>query len=186
MNVALKEWASVVRALANGVQVFILRKGGIVEAQRGGFELRYPEFLLFPTFEHQQANYVRREFAHWLSEPATGAVPIQFVARAVDVLPAPGSAGDVAARGEQHIWTEAFFQQRYQYRPDLPLHLIVLRIFRLPEEHAIPLRPSYAGCKSWVHLSEEIPVEGAKPVLSDGEFEQKRRGVLGLLGAGRL
>ena len=41
MNTALKEWSAVIAALDRGLQIFLLRKGGIVEARRG-FQLQYP------------------------------------------------------------------------------------------------------------------------------------------------
>ena len=52
MNVtiaALKEWAIVCKALEEGRQVLLLRKGGIME-YRQGFEVKHNNFLLFPTF----------------------------------------------------------------------------------------------------------------------------------------
>ncbi|MGH9628683.1 MAG: DUF1802 family protein, partial [Bryobacteraceae bacterium] len=63
MNIALKEWASVVSALGTGRQILLLRKGGIVEARRGGFELRHHEFLFFPTYEHQHADSLKPELS---------------------------------------------------------------------------------------------------------------------------
>ena len=45
----LKEWATVVKALENGKQTVILRKGGILETA-SGFEIESKKFLLFPNF----------------------------------------------------------------------------------------------------------------------------------------
>ena len=42
----LKEWATVVKALENGKQTVILRKGGILETD-SGFNVESKEFLLF-------------------------------------------------------------------------------------------------------------------------------------------
>jgi hypothetical protein len=42
---ALKEWAVVCRALEEGRQVMLLRKGGILE-YRQGFEVRHEKFLI--------------------------------------------------------------------------------------------------------------------------------------------
>ena len=58
---ALKEWAVVVRALATGRQVILLRKGGI-EEEPGEFRVEHAEFFLYPTFEHQHRKYVLSEF----------------------------------------------------------------------------------------------------------------------------
>ena len=48
---ALKEWATVVKALENGNQTILLRKGGILETT--GFNVNSKKFFLFPTYEHQ-------------------------------------------------------------------------------------------------------------------------------------
>lgn len=54
---ALKEWAIVCRALESGNQILLFRKGGIMEF-RNGFELKFKNFFLFPTFEHQGKSVV--------------------------------------------------------------------------------------------------------------------------------
>jgi hypothetical protein len=174
MNVALKEWSAVIRALDCGRQIFLLRKGGIVEARRG-FELRYPEFLLFPTFEHQHARHLKAEYRDFMGEPAgTGdSVCISHLARVAGAFRAPRSLAEIAPLAQCHIWNEEFLRQRYAYRPDLPFYLIVVRVYLLSEPSMIPLRPAYAGCKSWVHLTEEISIERTAPVMDDGEFEQR-------------
>src|SRR5215469_5485226 len=68
LSVALKEWASVCIALEYGRQIILLRKGGIYEAA-GEFELENPQFLLFPTYLHQNLNMLKPE-AHAGFEPA--------------------------------------------------------------------------------------------------------------------
>jgi hypothetical protein len=176
VNVALKEWAAVVEALGRGTQILLLRKGGIVEARRG-FELRHQSFLLFPTFEHQHARFIRPEFHHLVPESAQ--IRIRYLARVTAIFPAPDMAA-MQAVADRYIWNDAYLQQRYEYRPDLPLYAILVRAHRLSEERVIPHRPSYAGCKSWVNLTEEIPVEAATPVLSDDEFETAAQKLLRL------
>ena len=42
---ALKEWAVVCRALEEGRQIVLLRKGGILE-YREGFEVKHDKFLI--------------------------------------------------------------------------------------------------------------------------------------------
>ena len=63
----LKEWATVVKALEHGKQTVILRKGGILETA-SGFNIESNEFLLFPTWEHQEKIFVKSEFQNFLSE----------------------------------------------------------------------------------------------------------------------
>jgi len=57
---ALKEWATVVKALESGDQTVILRKGGILESD-SGFTIENEKFFLFPTFEHQETKHVKPE-----------------------------------------------------------------------------------------------------------------------------
>ena len=54
----LKEWATVVKALENGKQTVILRKGGILETA-SGFNVESKKFFLFPTWEHQEKIFVK-------------------------------------------------------------------------------------------------------------------------------
>src|SRR5579864_8574587 len=59
---ALKEWAVICHALAEGRQAILLRKGGIAETS-GGFEVEHPRFWLYPTYLHQQrAGIVEEAF----------------------------------------------------------------------------------------------------------------------------
>ena len=61
----LKEWATVVKALENGDQCVILRKGGILETA-SGFKIESKKFVLFPTYEHQEKNHIKPEFHNYL------------------------------------------------------------------------------------------------------------------------
>jgi len=64
---ALKEWATVVKALENGNQTVLLRKGGILETV-SGFKIESKKFLLFPTFEHQELKHIKPDFHNYLEE----------------------------------------------------------------------------------------------------------------------
>src|SRR4051812_17437412 len=67
LQTGLKEWATVCHALEAGRQVVLLRKGGIYESA-GEFEVENREFLLFPTFLHQNLRMLKPE-AHAGFEP---------------------------------------------------------------------------------------------------------------------
>src|SRR3954447_24211157 len=58
LSVALKEWATVCRALESGRQILLLRKGGIYESG-GEFQVENREFLLFPTYVHQNLKMLK-------------------------------------------------------------------------------------------------------------------------------
>jgi hypothetical protein len=71
---------------------------------------------------------------------------------------------------------------RFNYRPENPLYLILIRASRLAEPVTIENTPAYAGCKSWVPLSKPVSTAGAEPVLSDTEYESRRAAILGRIG----
>src|SRR5690606_3010066 len=58
LDVALKEWAALCRALGTGRQILLLRKGGIYESA-GEFEVEHRHFLLFPTYLHQKREHLK-------------------------------------------------------------------------------------------------------------------------------
>src|SRR4051812_32433488 len=88
LQIALKEWASVSRALESGRQMLLLRKGGIYESS-GEFEVENREFLVFPTFLHQNLNMLKPTehagFAARSDEPAEVAISIAGVV--TDIIP---------------------------------------------------------------------------------------------------
>jgi len=64
---ALKEWATVVKALENGNQTVLLRKGGILETD-SGFKVESIRFALFPTYEHQDNASLKSQYYQYLAE----------------------------------------------------------------------------------------------------------------------
>jgi len=157
MNVALKEWAVVIEALAQGKQNFLLRKGGIAEGKRG-FELKHGRFLFFPTWEHQQQDWLRPEYQDLFQslKPADpNQLTIRHGAQDEDVRPAPADISQLL-QSKEHIWAEPYLRMRYEYRPDLPLYLVFVSSFTLPEPVTIPNDHRYKGCRSWVDLHQEI------------------------------
>lgn len=157
MNVALKEWAVVIEALAQGKQDFLLRKGGIAEGKRG-FELKHRRFLFFPTWEHQQQDWIRPEYRNLFQslKPADPAVlTIHCGAEVVGVRPAPADIAELLDSAD-HIWAEPYLRMRYEYRPDLPLYLVQITVFNLAEPVTIPNDRRYKGCRSWVDLYVDI------------------------------
>lgn len=172
MRIALKEWAVVIDALARGRQIILLRKGGIAEG-RDGFELLHPEWVFYPTWEHQQADLIRPEFRENFDgtrPPSGNVVPLRYLGKAGAIWPAPGTPEALAAMADSHIWSESFLRMRYEYRPDLPLYMVLVRAYRLARPVEAVYDPRYAGCRSWVELNEEIDLRGAEPVLTDEEF----------------
>ncbi len=166
---ALKEWAWIVEALGNGDQLLIVRKGGLLE---NGFQLKHREFFLYPTWEHQEEEAIRSEFRQkYHASPPEGSSEISFsVAVGVAFWGIVRDVHQLTGLEKLHIWTPHFFEKRMQYRPEEPTIVALLRAYRLPKEIIHPVQPGYAGCTSWVDLSQEIPMEGAVPVVDNQKF----------------
>lgn len=178
---ALKEWAVVVQALAEGAQIHLLRKGGIAE-EEGAFRLAAREFFLYPTWEHQQEAWLQPQYAAaWRARvspsladaPRSAELSLEYYAAVTDVWPAPELAR-MKQLADAFVWNDAFLEKRYAYKPRLPLSVLVVRTYRLPRPLRLPYLERYAGCRSWVELEEALPTRGEAPVLDDAEFERRR------------
>ncbi|HWE93155.1 MAG TPA: DUF1802 family protein [Tepidisphaeraceae bacterium] len=178
LPVALKEWATVCAALESGRQVLLLRKGGIYESA-GEFELENREFLLFPTYLHQNLKMLKDE-AHAGFEPRTAEPDVVRLSSAgvvTDIIQL-ASRKQMDALDAEHIWTPPLIDMRFNYRPENPLYLLLVRAYALHEPVTISNTPAYAGCKSWVPLDEPVATGDALPVLDDVKYEFRRKGIL--------
>lgn len=173
MRHAFKEWAIIVDALLNGRQIIILRKGGIIEG-RGGFHVQHPEFLLFPTLFHQQRESVIPEAQERFDQIAPVLPPPEIVrfecfARVAEWRRLE-SLSDARALKGLHVWRDEVIDERFDWGRDKGIHVMAVRVFRLPEPIETPLRESYGGCKSWIELADEVNTAGARAVLDDAAF----------------
>ncbi|HEV8293336.1 MAG TPA: DUF1802 family protein [Tepidisphaeraceae bacterium] len=174
LNVALKEWASVCGALEEGRQIILLRKGGILEAI-GGFELEHRQFFLFPTYLHQNAQMLkeseRKRLVMMSQEPDE--ILLSSAATVTDIIRLRDRA-QMNRLDPEHIWTSPLIDMRFNYRPQNPLYLLLLRVYRLSRPIKIQNTPEYAGCKSWVPLESALSATGARAVLDPVAFESQR------------
>jgi hypothetical protein len=178
LSIALKEWASVCNALESGRQMILLRKGGIYEAA-GEFELENPQFLLFPTYLHQNLKMLKPE-AHEGFE-AVGAEPSEVrisVAGVVSDIIQLRSRAQMDAIEDEHVWAKPLIDMRFGYKPENPLYLLLVRAYRLHQPIVVANTPAYAGCKSWVPLDEPISTGDAGAVLDDVKYEIRRKNIL--------
>ena len=185
LSIAFKEWAVICRALAEGRQSLILRKGGIAEAG-GEFRPEHDRFLLLPTYFHEQHREGIKPDLLPLLESAEADRPPAGILRFshfVEVRDCRHIADldRALALDSLHGWTSASVRQRFQYRTP-GLFALTVRTYCLPSPVEAPDRPEYAGCKSWVPLNEAVPIAGAGPALTDEAFEQYRREVVARLG----
>jgi hypothetical protein len=177
----LKEWAVTVRALERGDTALVVRKGGIREK---AFAVPKTRFLLLPGYEHQRPELIKPEFRHIMDEipDLTDDGPLRFSSFAeVEGAFEISEARDLEALNDHHMWTHQYAESRFKWRPKKPLTVLVLRTYVLPETVELPYREGYGGCKSWIELEDPVSVEGARPALSDEEFEALISPALGLL-----
>jgi hypothetical protein len=158
---ALKEWAIVCKALDEGRQLILLRKGGIIE-YRQGFEVKHRTFLLYPTFEHQSKDLLQPDYANNLDPVLMqcasddGGNKITSCAVVVHVKELLDKAV-IARLGKYHIWNDRYITKRISYNPGKPLTLLVLRVYKMTNPIIVVGRPELAGCKSWIPIELLLP-----------------------------
>jgi len=172
--IALKEWAVTVQSLIEGHQIIVMRKGGIIEETRE-FQLMAPKFFLMPAYEHQKRHLLKEAYAEQLDKlladsPANDKMRIDAYAEVVEDIEVTDQA-TVNALRDCHIWTDAFAEERLKWKRTKPLHVLLLRVYKLKETVELAMKPAYTGCKSWVRLEEEVILPAMEPVLSDAEFD---------------
>ena len=174
MRVAFKEWAVIVGALGAGEQILILRKGGIAEG-RSGFQVDHSEFLLFPTLFHQQRDAVlpaAQERFDQLVRPISDRVEIEYFCRVADWRRVASLAFADQLRG-QHVWNDQVLGERFAWGGEKAIFALAVRVYALAVPVTVPVIPAYGGCKSWLTLAQDIPIDQAHPVLDAEQFEAK-------------
>jgi hypothetical protein len=166
LSVAFKEWAVICRALAEGRQSVILRKGGIAE-EGGVFRPEYSEFLLYPTYFHEHRAGVKTEFLPLFDtaeadRPEPGTIRFTHFVRVTDVRHVTDLDAALAL-DPLHAWTPEVVRKRFEYRAP-GLFVLTVRVFQVREPAVRPERPEYAGCKTWVTLDQPVPTDGATPI----------------------
>ena len=160
-HIALKEWAVTLRALAEGRQVLLLRKGGIHESSKD-FRVIHPEFLLYPTFEHQREDLLKEGYQpalrELLDEPRDESeIVFSHWAQVAETIEVSQQEG-VDSLSPHHVWTDDYVQSRLRWKPMLPLAVLLLRVYRLEQPVSVPFLPEYKGCTSWVEVLERVPL----------------------------
>lgn len=173
-NAALKEWAVAIEALGQGRLALIIRKGGISE-ENNRFEVRFPEFLFFQSFEHQQTSLLRPEHATELAGAMEGTVDQDHLtfthfAKVHSAFPVTELA-ELESLEPHHIWTREYAEKRLRWRPRVALTAMVLRVYKLGQVERVPIHSEYAGCKSWLPLLDTVTITALEPAMSDETFE---------------
>jgi hypothetical protein len=187
---ALKEWSIICKALEDGNQTILLRKGGILEYKKG-FEIRQKSFLLFPTLEHQAEEYLQSKYLQIYdlllggnkSEDIQNKTNTLWVLARIEAIQEFHDHEMLPELEKYHIWNEKYVNMRMNYNPKKPMNALLLRIYKLPQPISIDINPEWAGCKSWIDIDiaekygnqfGSVPkmFNQSEPVIKDKEFQR--------------
>jgi hypothetical protein len=180
--IALKEWAIICKALEDGRQILLLRKGGIME-YRKGFEAKHNEFLLYPTFEHQSIESIKAEYKEKLIEileeqnkykqkeidkdnknsDINNTNIIKLFAKVEDVVEISDKK-TLSNLRDYHIWSDEYVDMRMNYNPSKPMSALLLRIYKMKKPLIIDINDKWAGCKSWIDIEKDIDIQNFNKV----------------------
>jgi hypothetical protein len=186
---ALKEWSIICKAMEEGKQTILLRKGGILEYKKG-FEISQKLFLLYPTLEHQAAEYLQsnylQEYELLLKRNSSEIVQdkvntIRIIAR-IEAMQEFHDHELLSKLEKYHIWNEKYVNMRMNYNPKKPMNALLLRIYKLSQPISIDVNPEWAGCKSWIDIefsskygnqygSINELLNQSMPVIKDKDFQ---------------
>jgi len=187
---ALKEWSIICKALEDGNQTILLRKGGILEYKKG-FEISQKSFLLYPTLEHQAAVYLQPKYlrAYELTlhenkseEIQNNTNSLRCIAR-IEAIQEFQDHQILSKLEKYHIWNEKYVNMRMNYNPKKPMNALLLRVYKLPQPTSIDVKPEWAGCKSWIDIDKSEKYGNqfenitemfaqSEPVIKDNEFQK--------------
>ena len=175
-DVALKEWAVVIAAMAAGSQTILLRKGGLYE-RRGDFEVERQEFWLFPTRFHQAPTELAAHGQEFVDAgrlyARSSEIVLPVYAQVVEQLELASPATLPFLR-PFHILAEQTAVARFHYRSP-GVTALLLRAFQPIDPVVLPDSPQFGGCRSWIQLPRAISTADLQPVLDDVRFEAVRR-----------
>ena len=180
MKLALKEWSLIIDQLVQGRQIVVFRSGGLADKPEA-FEVSRPEFLLFPSFFHEQEKQLRSDRTETQTMDSDAgseaSIPIQCFAREVDrfVIRHPEQVPLVR---KHHQWKDEVLLKRMKSGKHAGLVGLILRVYQLPKVAQIAPSPRYGGCRSWIQLESDVDIEGGQAVLQDQVFNQMHQSLL--------
>ncbi len=110
--------------------------------------------------------------AHALTRDGGIAQPDRVRVRAWAEVAAHFTVSDpriVADLSPYYVWTTDYAEKRLAWKRRDPLHVLLLRTYRIPRPVTVKVRDEFGGCKSWLEITRDLPFEGT-PVLNDDEF----------------
>ena len=67
-----------------------------------------------------------------------------------------------------YVWTTDYAEKRLAWKRRHPLHVILLRTYRIPRPVTVKVRDEYGGCRSWLELDPRPPVRGHPGAVGRG------------------
>ena len=179
---ALKEWAIAVSALQQGKTIMLLRKGGIREGKQ--FQVEHHKVWLYPTYEHQKPQLLKPEYKDRVTEVISGWHPatihIQSCGEITHTLTVD-SLKKLQQLEPYHVWNRQMISDRFNWKPQKPVRILLMKVFNLPQAITIPYHQSYGGCKSWIDLQKAILLKDLQPAMSDRIYQQRVTEILQLI-----
>ncbi len=183
-NIALKEWAVVLKALEEGKQTVILRKGGISE-EGGEFKPEHPEFFLYPTFEHENAQAIKSDWRPRLASIEKENKDLKRIHfRLYGITEKVEKVTDWEACKKLipfTVMSDDAIEKRFNYGDWKGVYVFLTRVYLLPVPLDLPVKPAYEGCKSWVPLETSMFTAGSLPVLPDAVWVYTRDKIVKIL-----
>jgi len=180
---ALKEWDVICEALGSGRQVVVIRKGGIAEG-KDGLRFEHDEFVLLPTFFHQQSERVVPEADFAARQGGSEGERESVEVRHAATLVWHKSITDRAVLGRLqafHILTPEEVEARFVQKPAPGVQVALLRVYRLDPPQHVAWQKSFVGCRSWAEMEADLESCSRVSVLSDerfAELEEELRAIL--------
>jgi hypothetical protein len=171
---ALKEWAIAISHLRSGALILLPRKGGIRDPIHP-FANIPQRAALFPTHEHQAFHYLQHPVEMAQPDP-NASILINTWAEITHGFTLQTEA-EVMALEPFHIWTADFIAERLKWRSRQPLHILLLRAYRLPEGVELGRSPSHGGCRSWIDLDTPLSAQRSSPALSAQEYQAQLQAI---------
>jgi hypothetical protein len=147
MHAAFKEWAIICDALGKGLQSVILRKGGIAEGKTG-FAFRHDEFLLFPSWFHEQLERTTLPPDTLIPEEPGEELELRYTAHIE-------WSGLIADRQKLAHLRELMFSARTWSKNAINIarrkeFMWPLFVYRLEPPVRLKNEKKYGGCRSWM------------------------------------
>ncbi|MFB6354970.1 MAG: DUF1802 family protein [bacterium] len=180
---AFKEWGAVIKALENGDQIGILRRG---HEDKPRFSYSRRRFWLIPTYDHQKEDYIQPLYRDYVSESeqerdeaGDDHIRVSSWVQAKTMLK--------IEKNERLNWLTDYvvyspraLQERFQLQPNEALYFLIVRVYNLPDPRILNQQPEYGTCSSgnpddaWVELKQRIPMQADNPAIDLAEFEERK------------